>query len=203
MIQGNKMNKIIEVLKSNRGYARMKDLREKGIQTRDIANAVEEGILEKIKPGFYKLVNYSWDEHESFATVCNVNNRAIICLLSAAAYWELTTYNPNQIDVAVPMNTDKFTLEYPQITVYYFGSKFYDQGIEILQTKSGVVRIYNKEKTICDLFRYQKKLGEDLVIESLKTYINDKKKKNIPRLMQYAESNNVFKKVEVFLKGMI
>ena len=44
-----------------------------------------------------------------------------------------------------------------------------------LKQKVDLFKIYNKEKTICDLFRYQKKIGEDIVIESLKTYISNKK----------------------------
>ncbi len=194
---------MIELIKTNHGYARMKNLRAEGIQTRDIAKAVNEGIIEKIKPGLYKLVNYPWDEHESFVDICNSNRKSVICLLSAAAYWELTTYNPNQTDVAVPMNTDKFNLDYPPIKVYYFGNKYYHEGIKSIKTKSGIFNIYNKEKTICDLFRYQKKIGEDLVLESLKTYIGNKRKRSIPKLIEYAEVNNVIKKLQPILKGML
>lgn len=197
------MKKLIQICKSNHGYARMKYLREEGIQTRDIASAVEEGILEKIKPGLYKLVNYPWDEFERFVDICNANKNAVICLLSAAAHWDLTTFDPNQINVAVPMSTDKFKLEVIPINVYYFGKKNYPDGIETVRTKNGSFKIYNKEKTICDLFRYQKKIGEDIAIESLKTYISNKKLRSIPKLLEYAKRNNVAKKIEPILKGML
>lgn len=197
------MEKLTKIFREHGGYARMIEMKNQGIHTRTIARALTEGIIDKIKPGLYKLVNYSWDEHESFATVCNANSKAIICLLSAAAHWKLTTFNPNQIDVAVPHSTDKFKLNYPPIKVYYFINKYYDLGMDELKTKSGNVRIYNREKTICDLFRYQKKIGEDIVLESLKSYLSERKDKNIPKLMQYAEYNNVAKKVEIFLKGML
>ncbi|MBI9031865.1 type IV toxin-antitoxin system AbiEi family antitoxin domain-containing protein [bacterium] len=39
------------------GYARMKDLKENKFHTRAIAKAVEENIIEKIKPGLYKPVD--------------------------------------------------------------------------------------------------------------------------------------------------
>lgn len=197
------MKKIIEIFKKNHGYARMKNLRAEGIQTRDIAIAVKEGILEKIKPGLYKLVDYSWDEYESFTDICNASKNAVICLLSSASYWNLTTFDPNQINVAVPMSTDKFKIEYPPIKVYYFGKKNYPDGIETVKTKNGSFKVYNKEKTICDLFRYQKKVGEDIAIESLKTYISNKKLRSIPKLLDYAEKNNVAKKIQPLLKGML
>jgi predicted transcriptional regulator of viral defense system len=197
------MDEIIKILIDHKGYARMMDLKKKGIHTRTIKKAVDAGILEKIKPGLYKLIDYPWDEHENFVDIFNANNNSIICLISSAAYWELTTFNPNQIDVAVPHSTDKFQLKYPPIKVYYYVDKFYKDGIETIKTKSGKFKIYNKEKTICDLFRYQKKIGEDITIESLKTYISNRKFRRIPKLLEYAERNNVTKKIEPLLKGML
>lgn len=197
------MEKIIKIFKKNNGYARMKELRSSGIQTRDIAKAIEIGLIEKIKPGLYKLVNYERDEHEGFVEVCHANRRAVICMLSAASYYELTTFNPSEIYVAVPNNTDKFVLIYPPIKVYYFADSYYSPGIETLKTKSGIVRIYNREKTIGDLFRYMKKIGEDIAVESLKTYLQNRKERNIPKLIEYAEICGVKKKIEPLIKAIL
>ncbi len=181
----------------------MNELRKSGIQTRDIAKAVEGGIIDKIKPGLYKLVNYPWDEHGSFADVCNSNKKAVICLLSAASYYELTTFNPSEIYVAVPNNTDKFVLRYPPVKVYYFGDNYYEPGIETLETKSGTIKIYNKEKTIGDLFRYMNKLGEDVAVESLKEYLKNRKTRNIPKLLEYSNICGVKKKIEPMTKAIL
>lgn len=197
------MDELIKIFKTHKGYARMIELKKKGIHTRTIKTAVDTGILEKIKPGLYKLVNYPWDEFESFIDICKANKNAIICLLSASSHWELTTFNPNQINVAVPHRTDKFNIDYPPVKVYYYVDKYYPDGIETIKTKNGSFKIYNKEKTICDLFRYQKKIGEDIAIESLKTYISNKKLRSIPKLLEYAEKNSVTKKIEPLLKGML
>ena len=50
------MEKLIKIFEKNKGFARMKDMREAGIQTRDIAAAVDKGKIEKLKPGLYTLV---------------------------------------------------------------------------------------------------------------------------------------------------
>jgi predicted transcriptional regulator of viral defense system len=197
------MEKITKIFIKNNGYARMMELRNSGVQTRDIAKAIENGLIEKIRPGLYKLVNYDHDEHESFVEICHANIRAVICMLSAASYYELTTFNPSEIYVAVPNNTDKFKLIYPPIKVYYFADSYYSPGIEILKTKSGIVRIYNKEKTIGDLFRYMKKIGEDIAVESLKTYLQNRKERNIPKLIEYAEICGVKKKIEPMVKAIL
>ena len=101
------------------------------------------------------------------------------------------------------MSTDKFKIDIIPIKVYYFGKKNYPNGIETIKTKNGSFKIYNKEKTICDLFRYQKKIGEDTTIESLKMYVSKKKHRSIPKLLEYAEKNNVTKKIQPLLKGML
>lgn len=181
----------------------MNELRESGIQTRDVARAIDSGIIEKIKPGLYKLADYKWDEHESFTDICNANRKAVICLLSAASYYGLTTFNPSEVYVAVPNNTDKFDLQYPPVKVFYYAHSYYSHGIEMLNTKSGVVKIYNKEKTIGDLFRYIKKIGEDVVVESLKEYLKDRKGRNIPKLLEFAEKSGVKKKIEPMIKVVL
>lgn len=197
------MKKIIEIFKKNNGYSRMKELRIAGIQTRDIAKAVGEKIIEKVHPGLYKLIDFPWDEHGSFADVCNSNKKAVICLLSAASYYELTTFNPSEVYAAVPNNTDKFVLRYPPIKVYYFADSYYNYGIETLKTKSGIVKIYNREKTIGDLFRYLNKLGEDVVVESLKEYLQRRKERNISKLLEYSEICGVKKKMEPMIKAIL
>ncbi|MHB8336878.1 MAG: type IV toxin-antitoxin system AbiEi family antitoxin domain-containing protein [Ignavibacteriaceae bacterium] len=197
------MDAIVKIFRANNGYARMSELKNAHIHTRNIARAVNEGTIEKVKPGLYKLVDYPWDEHGSFADVCNSNKKAVICLLSAADYHQLTTFNPSEIYVAVPNNTDKFILQYPPIKVYYFGDNYYEPGIEILETKSGTIRIYNKEKTIGDLFRYMNKLGEDIAVESLKEYLKNRKGRNISRLLEYSEICGVKKKIEPMVKAIL
>ena len=196
------MNTLHKIFKAHNGFARMQELRNNGIQTRTIAKAVADGIIEKIKPGLYKLVDYTWDEHGSFADVCNSYNKAVICLTSAASYYDITTFNPSYITVAVPHNTPGFKLEYPPIQVYYFPHKYYETGINEIDTKSGLIKIYDREKTICDLFRYQTKIGDDIVIESLKNYLK-LKKRDINKLFEYAQTLSVKEKIHPYVKAIV
>lgn len=197
------MENLIEIFRQNGGYSRMLELKNAKIHTRTVSQAVKEGIIEKVKPGLYKLIDYPWDEHESFADVYNSNKKAVICLLSAASYYELTTFNPPEVYVAMPHNTDKFVLRYPPIRVYYFADSYYEHGIETIKTKSGTINIYNKEKTIGDLFRYMNKLGEDVAVESLKEYLKKRKQMNIPKLLEYSEICGVKKKMEPMIKAIL
>lgn len=194
---------MIEIFNKNKGYATMSELKKRRIHTREIAKALSEGILEKIKPGLYKLVSYPWDEHSGFSDICKANKKAVICLLSAASYYEMSTFNPSEIYVAVPNNTDKFILKYPPVRLFYFSDTNYPIGIESIETRSGIFRIYGKEKTIADLFRYSGKLGEDIALESIKNYLREKKRRNIPKLLEITKLCGMQKKIEPVLKAIM
>ncbi len=196
------MDKLISIFKKHSGYARMKDIKETGIHTRNISKALFDGTIEKIKPGLYKLIDYPWDEHSSFFDICQSKNSAVICLSSALEYYGLTTFIPGEITVAVPHNTDKFQLDYPPIRVFYFSDNFYKVGIRKINIGKGVFKIYNQEKTIADMFRYRKKLGEDIALEGLKNYLKQKDA-NINKLREYAEICQVKTTMFPYLKALV
>lgn len=196
------MERLIEFFKGHKGYARMKDLKLSQIHTREIAKALSDRKIEKIKRGLYKMVEYSWAEHSGFIDICRANKSAVICLASALEYYNLTTFNPSEITVAVPHNTDRFRLEYPPIKVFYFRHAFYSTGIDSVVMKHGTIRIYNREKTICDMFRYRKKLGEDIALEGLKNYLH-LSGANINTLRKYAEICQVKTVMIPYVKAIV
>lgn len=196
------MENLIEFFKVHHGYSRMKYMRDAGIHPRDITKAMDMNIIEKISSGLYKLIDYSWDEHLSFLDVSKAKKTAVICLISALEYHQLSTVNPSVIFIAVPHNTDKFSMEYPPVKVYYFQDTFYELGIEQINTKTGTFRIYNAEKTICDMFRYRNKLGEDLALEGLRNYLK-RKDADMAKLREYAIKCQVKTVLLPYLKAMV
>jgi hypothetical protein len=99
------------------------------------------------------------------------NSRAVICLDSASEYCGLMTLNPNELSVTVPQNSFAPGIIYPPIKVYFFSSKQYEMRISEVVTNSGAFKIYSEEKTIIDLFRYRRKIGDDNFLESLEIYL--------------------------------
>ncbi|MFU8862093.1 MAG: type IV toxin-antitoxin system AbiEi family antitoxin domain-containing protein [Cyclonatronaceae bacterium] len=193
---------IVQFMKEHSGYATMNEFKRAGIHTRKVREAVEKEILIKIKPGLYKLRNFQRDEYEGFVDIHTANDSAIICLGSALAYHELTTFNPSRIDVAVPNNTDKFELNYPPINVYYYRENMYKAGVDVVERGYGSFKVYNKPKTVCDMFRYRNKLGEDLALEGLQNYLNQSGS-NLNELSKYMKICRVKTVMEPYVKAMI
>jgi predicted transcriptional regulator of viral defense system len=181
----------------------MKELKEQSFQVRDIAELVKRGTIEKIKPGLYRLADLTDGKiSRSFLDICKAMPKSVICLASSLSYYELTTFNPTEVYIAIP-NKAKYALtEYPPVRVYYFSDKFYKHGIEMVGTPQGAVRIYGMEKTICDMFRYRKKLGEDMALEALRNYLQ-RKDADIPKLEQFANICEVKTVIIPYLKALV
>lgn len=193
---------IREYFISNNGYAKMKAMKEDGFQTRTISKALKDNIIEKIKPGLYKLFDYDWDENSSFIDIYNVKKEAVICLSSALHYYNLSTINPEVIHVAVPHNTARFTIDYPPVKVFFYSNSTYPLEINTVKVGKSNFNIYSIEKTLCDSFRYRTKIGEDIFLEALKNYLN-LPIFNLNKLYQIAKQCKIDKKIEPYIKAMV
>lgn len=182
----------------------MKDLKNQSFHTRDIANLLEKGIIEKVKPGLYKLVNYDYDHSvsTSLVDVCNAIPQAVICLSSALSFHGLTTFNPSEVLIAIPNAWKPHKIIYPPVKFFYFRDRFYTPGIKIVKTGGKDIRVYTMEKTVCDIFRYRNKLGVDIALEGLKNYLK-LKESNINKLSKYAEICQVKTVMMPYVKAIV
>lgn len=196
------MDTIVKYLRERKGYARMKDMKANGFQTRDIQKLVEKGHLVKVKPGLYRLADTRPGESSGLVEICLAMPKAVICLSSALAYHELTTFVPTAISFAIPRSDKPIKLSLPPNEPYYFSENQYKAGIEYHETKVGHIRIYGPEKTVCDLFRFRNKIGEDLPLEGLKEYLR-RRNRDLNRLMKFADVCRVKSIVSQYVKAIV
>ena len=193
----------------------MKELKASSFQTRDIARLLKEGAIVKVKPGLYRLANIGEMVlplpkikgsgnmiSQGIIDVCKAIPDGVICLVSALAFHDLTTFNPSEIYVAIPNAAKVPKIDFPPLRVFYFRERFYKPGIEHITAPNCTIKIYNKEKTICDVFRYRNKYGEDLALEALKNYLS-RKKANVNKLRKYAEICQVKTNMMPYLKALV
>jgi len=204
---------IIAFLKDHGGYARMKDLKAASFQTRDISRMVRENVIVKVKPGLYRLADVGRIPalkakgsgtviSQGIIDVCRAIPEGVICLASALEFYGLTTFNPSEIYVAIPNSGKIPKIDYPPVKVFYFRDRFYRPGIESINAGSTTVKVYGKEKTICDMFRYRNKLGEDLALEGLRNYLS-RKDADIAKIGQYGSICRVKSILMPYLKALV
>src|ERR1035437_3559895 len=145
------MEEIIKYFVHNGGFASMKELKEANFHSREITSLVKEKAIIRIKPGYYRYSDYGFfkDINVSLISVCRAEPQAVICLISALDYFQMTDFNPSEIFYAIPHSQKKKNINNPPVKTYFFRDRFYNPGIEVIKTKYGILRIYNKEKTIC------------------------------------------------------
>jgi len=197
-----KHEQIIKIFKTHNGYARSKDLLAEGVHSRDIKSILENRLIVKVKNGLYRLADISVISNQSFIDISCALPEGVICLLSSLSYYELTTFNPMVISVAIHRKSWKPKIEYPPVEFYYFSTKQFEAGIDIINVNGHKIRIYSPEKTICDCIRYRNKLGFDVAKEGLSEYLK-RKNRNLEKLLEYSGICRVRPLLQTWLNVMV
>ena len=102
-------------------------------------------------------------------------------------YYNLSTYRPDAIDVAIPRKAKVSTLpDWPEVNLYYYTDERFELGTTIIEEGTNRFRIYDIEKTVVDIVFYREKVGIEETKEILISYLR-RKDRNINRLVRYAE----------------
>jgi predicted transcriptional regulator of viral defense system len=96
--------------------------------------------------------------------------KAVVCLISALAYHGLTTQIPHEVYLAVAREAEPPRIEYPPVRVFRVGPRAFNEGVETHQLDGVPVRIYSREKTLADCFKYRAAVGLDTAVEALRAY---------------------------------
>lgn len=164
----------------------IQELKDKGLSYYKINQMVDQGILIKLNKKYYENAKFDGEESDFYYAYAFVPS-GVVCLLSAAVYYNLSTYRPNAIDVAIPRKAKVSTLpDWPELNVCYFTDDRFDVGIETIENGNNRFRIYNIEKTVVDIVSYREKIGIEETKEVLTTYLN-RSDRNLNRLIRYAE----------------
>ncbi|GGH61517.1 transcriptional regulator [Paenibacillus silvae] len=193
----------MHVLAEHHGIARTKDFIKAGVSPYHIKKLEFIGEIERIKQGLYRQSGLIQEMPDEMVEVTKLIPKGVICLLSALSYYELTTYNPWEYQIAIHRSSKKPKLpDYPPIKIIYLADAQYNIGIDEVDINGSVVRIYDREKTICDMVRYREKLGMDLMKEGLRNYLKSSNK-NITKLVSYADKLRIQTVLQKYLEVLI
>lgn len=164
----------------------VEELKEKGFSQYKINQFVEQGMLRKLNKKYYENTGYQGDELDFYYAYAYVP-AGVICLMSAAVYYNLTTYRPDVVDVAIERKAKVSTFpDWPEVKIYYYTDARFGLGIETIENGKNHFRIYDIEKTVVDIVFYREKIGIEEMKEILINYLK-RKDRNLNRLVRYAE----------------
>jgi len=191
-----------EIFRQHGGQLRMSEALQYGISRYTLYKMRDEGLLEQVSRGIYRLIDLPPISNPDLVTVSLRFPKAVICLISALSYHGMTTQIPHEVSVAVSRDTRMPSLDYPPVHAYKFSIEAFESGIEKHQIDGALVQIYSAEKTLADCFKYRNKLGMDVVLEALKLYRNQKKF-NMHKLLMYARVCRVDKVMKTYLEASL
>lgn len=162
---------------------------------RDIQRMIEAGLIEKVKRGYYQ-----WVDSYGNSEVILINRLfpdAVFCMETALFYYGYSDRNPAEWNITIDKNTsrNRTNIDYPFIKAYRVEPELVTLGETEGKIDFHKVRIYDCDRTICDVLRNMNKMDKELFNKAIQGYVKDPKK-NIPNLMEYAKVLRVKKKVK-------
>lgn len=191
---------LLELMKKQDGLLLTREAEAAGIPRYYLTLLAREGGIQRVNHGVYATP----DAMEDDLYMLQARSPQLIFSHETALYLnDLTDRDPLSYSVTVPTGYHNRLLTENGIQVHTVKKEWHSFGVTETATVYGrPIRIYDAERTLCDLFRQRNNVDADLLNDSMKRYLT-RKDKNIPQLLRYAEqfrvSSPIRKYVEILL----
>jgi predicted transcriptional regulator of viral defense system len=190
------------VFRRNGGMLRMSEAVRSGIHRRTLYAMRNEGQVEVLARGLYRLVDAPAFGNPDLVTVAIKIPHGVIYLVSALAFHKMTTQIPHEIWIAVPRNSEPPRLDYPPIRVVRLSQAPYEAGIETHRLDKVAVKVYSREKTLADCFKHRNEIGLDTVLEAVQMY-KAQKRINVDAILRFASICRVARVARPYLESLL
>lgn len=183
-------------------FLSIKELLSFGYSYYQITKLTAAGKLRKLNRTNYENLDYVGEKSDFYyATV--YAPQGVICLLSAAVFWQLSTHRPIAMDVALPRKRKLYTKpSWPKFDLYYFDEKRYNIGVQTIVEGMNTFKVYDPEKTVIDVLHYREKIGIETVKEVLTHYLS-MKNHDLNKLYHYASQLNTAETLRSYLEILL
>lgn len=191
------INGIIREFHTLGGVMKTSELRTLGISSRQIKKLLENDVIRNVKRGYYELVNEVYPDE---IVITRLFPKTVIFLESALMHYGYTDRVPRAWQIAVDRDSEKsqYEIEYPKIEPFYIERKFLPVGKTSYILSDMEISIYDRDRTICDVLRYENRLEKEVFRNAVQRYIQDPHK-NIMHLFEYADIFNIKNKVQTYI----
>lgn len=195
-----KQKEVLDIISRCR-VIRPRDLERKGISPQILYRLYHDGKVIRLARGLYVAKDYEPTEHHGVVKVCSRIPKAVVCLLSALQFHDLTTQLPHEVWVAVKRPSRPVKVDSP-IRVIYLSDAAFNAGIEKHNIEGVEVKVYCPAKTVADCFKYRNKIGLDVAIEALRDCFAQKKC-TVDDIWKYAKVCRVSNVIRPYLEASI
>ncbi len=197
MDERNIIDKLIE---ERNGYIRLIDAQNEGISKYAVMEYVRKNEMEKVAPGVYILPD-AWEDR---LYSMQLRNRKIVFSHETALYiHNLSDREPYSPVITVGRGYNAKRLKDTGVIVHTVRPEWLELGLTQAQTFIGnTVRIYDRERCICDIIKNKNKMDIQVFQIALTSYFSDSDK-NIHHLMEYARIMGISDKVRQYTEVLL
>ena len=197
----NSLNLAESLFRQHGGMLRTTEAIALGIHPRTLYQLRDAHRLVTVSHGLYRLADLPELANPDLVPVAARIPQAVICLISALAFHEITTEIPHEVSIALPRTVKRPRLEYPPLRVFWFSGEALTAGVEEHTMDHVSVKVYGPEKTVADCFKFRNRIGLDVAIEALK--LCRERKGSTPRkLLHYARICRVERIMRPYLEAL-
>lgn len=190
---------LIRRLERNNKVYSTQELKSLGFTHYSINKLIASRVIEKVKRGKYIFTNSELPDN---LIVQQLIPSGIFCLHSAAFIYNYSTHVPFEFHIAIEKK-EKYTLpDYPPIKLHYWKGPQYQLGVETIRYDSHDIKVYSKEKTVCDFIKFRSKQERAVVNQVIKNYL-ESQDRNLNKLHLYAENLGIKTVLKQYLEVLL
>ena len=174
-----------EIFEQHGGIMKTSELAKEKIYYADVAYLIQSGVVEKVRHGYYQWIDS--DNLSEAVTIVRLFPDGILCMDTALLHYGYSDRTPAQWHIAVSKysNRTRFKIDYPFVKPYFVAPDVLEIGLCEQEIDGNKVRMYDKERVICDCLRYRNKMDKEIFNKAIQGYVSDTSK-SIPKLMEYS-----------------
>lgn len=193
-------NKILKIVEKNSGYVTTREVTENGINKIFLTNLVKKGKLVRISRGYYGLPDYIEDEYYK---ISSKSKNARFSMATALYLHSLSDRTPLIYNVTLPYGYSGILQNEKNIILNFVKKDILDLGVMEMTSPFGMkIKVYDIERTICDIIKNRNKIDTEIFSRALKEYVKSKNK-NLNKLSKYAKIMKIEKKVSEYMEVLL
>ncbi len=183
-------SKILKLFKN--GYLTTKDVTENNIPRTYLTKLIKENKIERVSRGVYIKKNDLVDE---FMVLQSKSKYAIYSNATALYLHGFSNRIPIKYDITVKSGYKGSLQKERNVNLFYTKRELLELGVINYKLNSGnIIRVYDLDKTICDIIKNKKKIDAEIFNKAIREYFYSKKK-NTLKLYEYAKKMKIYNKV--------
>ncbi|MBL8753748.1 MAG: type IV toxin-antitoxin system AbiEi family antitoxin domain-containing protein [Planctomycetes bacterium] len=196
---------ITHVLSSLRvlgGAFRSSQARALGVSARALAELRDAGHLDRLSRGVFRLASLPPPANPDLLVVAARLPRAVLCLISALAFHDLTEEVPHEVYVALSRGAEQPRLDHPPLRVVRLRPASLAAGIEVHRVDGLDLRVFSPAKTVADCFQFRGRVGLDTALAAMKA-LRRRRGFDPEELLRFAKVCRVERIVRHYLEAIL